>query len=87
MSGRITSLNDFLTLLQRVKRAQDGQYSALCPGHPDKAPSLSIKMADDKILVKCFAGCELADILKPLGLQPKEMIRDAIALMKKLRKR
>lgn len=68
MSARIRSLNDFLALLHGVKKAHDGGYLALCPGHHDTKPSLSIKEIDGKILLQCFAGCELADILKPLGL-------------------
>ncbi len=61
MSTKIRSLNDFLALLKGVKRVRDGQYSTLCPGHHDTKPSLSVKEADDKILLQCFAGCELND--------------------------
>ena len=71
MSAKIHSLNDFLELLKGVKKARDGQYLALCPGHHDTKPSLSIKEADGKILARCFAGCEFTDILRPLGLEPK----------------
>ena len=73
MSARIRSLSDFLTQLKGVKRVPDGQYMALCPGHHDNNPSLRLKEADGKILIKCFAGCELMDILKPLGLEPKDL--------------
>lgn len=73
MTTRIRSLDGFLELLKGVKKARDGQYLALCPGHHDTKPSLSIKEADGKILVRCFAGCELTDILKPLGLEPKDL--------------
>jgi len=30
---------------------------ALCPAHDDRNPSLSIQLADDRILIHCFAGC------------------------------
>ncbi len=73
MSARICRLDAFLALLEGVKPQNNGQYLALCPGHPDTNPSLSVKEADDKILVQCFAGCELADILKPLNLEPKDL--------------
>ena len=33
MSARIRGLSDFLALVKGVKRARDGQYMALCPGH------------------------------------------------------
>lgn len=73
MSDRIRNLDDFLLLLGGVKPGQAGQYTALCPGHSDKQRSLSVKQAEGKILVKCFAGCELNDILKPLGLEPQDL--------------
>ena len=73
MSVRIHSLNDFLALLKGVKKAHDGHYLALCPGHHDTNPSLSIKQAGDKILLKCHAGCELADILKSIRLEQKDL--------------
>lgn len=77
MSARIRSFSDFLALLEGVKPGHDDQYLALCPGHHDTKPSLSIKEADGKILVQCFAGCELMDILKPLGLEPKNLFRNS----------
>ena len=73
MTAKPQSLNDFLVLLKGVKQVRDGQYLALCPGHHDIKPSLSVKEVNGKILVKCFAGCELNDILRPLGLEPKDL--------------
>ena len=73
MSSRIRNYSDFLTILKGVKKARDGQHIALCPGHHDTKPSLSVKEVDGKILVQCFAGCELNDILKPLGLKRKDL--------------
>jgi len=73
VSNRITSMADFLALLKGVKAGKDGEYKALCPGHNDHGPSLSAKEINGKILVKCFAGCKLVDILKPLHLEPKDL--------------
>ncbi len=74
MGAKIRSLNDFLVLLKGVKKIGDRRYMALCLGHDGHKQSLSITEGDGgKILVKCFAGCELADILKPLGLEPKDL--------------
>lgn len=73
MSDRIHSLDDFLLLLKGVKPGKAGQYTTLCPGHNDRNRSLSVKQADGKLLVKCFAGCETADILKPLNLEAKDL--------------
>ena len=42
------NLNDFLALLKGGKRAHDGQYVALRPGHYDTKPSLSIRGSEVK---------------------------------------
>jgi len=68
---------DFLSLLKGVRPERDGEYIALCPAHNDHEQSLSIKEADGKILVKCFASCKLMDILKPLDLEPKDLFLDS----------
>ncbi|MDA7787751.1 virulence-associated protein E [Sphingomonadaceae bacterium] len=39
---------------------------AKCPVHADTHPSLSIRQGNYGILVKCFAGCDPASILKAL---------------------
>jgi hypothetical protein len=69
----LQSLDDFLLLLKGVKAMPNGQFMALCPGHNDRQRSLSITEADGMILPHCFAGCQLAEILKPLGLQSQDL--------------
>lgn len=53
------------------RKAASG-WSAHCPAHDDRNPSLSLTDADDgKILVYCHAGCDQAEVieqLKALGL-------------------
>lgn len=73
MNDRLHNLDDFLLLLRGVKSSKDGQYTALCPGHDDKNRSLSIKDVGGKLLLKCFAGCSIDDILQPLKLQPGDL--------------
>jgi len=45
-----------------------------CPGHGkgrgDLNPSLHIRDGEHRLLVRCFAGCEPAEILKALGASP-----------------
>ena len=44
------------------------QYSARCPAHVDKSPSLRIKEAEDgTILLHCMAGCSAVDVLAAIG--------------------
>jgi hypothetical protein len=76
MSSRLRTIDDFLSLLQGVKRVGDRQYIARCPAHEDNSPSLSIKQADGKVLLHCFAGCQWDEILKRLGLEAGDLIFD-----------
>jgi putative DNA primase/helicase len=40
------------------RKAGNG-WTARCPAHDDRTPSLSIRDADDnKVLVRCHAGCD-----------------------------
>ena len=42
---------------------------ACCPAHDDRNPSLSIREAEDRVLIHCFAGCPPADVLAAIGLE------------------
>lgn len=67
------NINDFLSHLKGVKRTKDG-WSALCPAHNDKNPSLSITCgSDNKILIKCFAGCSAKEIVESIGLAMQDL--------------
>lgn len=37
-----------------------------CPAHPDRTPSLSVRVGTRSLLFKCFAGCETADVLRAI---------------------
>ncbi len=55
-------------------RKSGAGWSALCPAHDDKTPSLSVREVDGKVLVHCHAGCEqraVIDALKARGLWPE----------------
>lgn len=58
-----------LERLEGVKQRGRDQWSACCPAHGDKTPSLSIKETESgHVLVHCFAGCGAQDILESVGL-------------------
>ncbi len=45
-------------------------WSARCPAHNDRTPSLSIRDADDgKVLVRCHAGCDQNAVIAALRLR------------------
>ena len=61
---------------ESIARALGGRSAGLswiarCPAHDDREPSLSIREADGKVLVRCHAGCDQRDVigvLKKSGL-------------------
>ena len=75
MSG--STIDRLLSKLDGVKRSGDG-FSARCPGHEDQRNSLSIKEGDDKrVLLKCFAGCEIERVVETLGLTMFDLFEKA----------
>lgn len=68
---------DFLLRLKGVRHNARGA-TALCPAHPDRAASLSIREgADQKILLHCFRGCEPEAIVTALGLSMADLFADS----------
>jgi hypothetical protein len=50
------------------------QWIAHCPAHNDRRPSLSIRECDDRrVLMHCFAGCAVENIVAALGLRMKDL--------------
>lgn len=50
------------------------KWEARCPAHEDRKASLSIGTGqDDKILLHCHAGCDLARILEAAGIEKKDL--------------
>lgn len=61
---------EFLSRLKSVRAAAPGRWVACCPAHQDHSPSLSVATGvDGRILVRCFAGCELQAIVDAVGLR------------------
>jgi hypothetical protein len=61
-----------LPLLDGVKTTHTG-WVARCPAHQDDSPSLTIRQADDRVLIHCFSGCEPAEICRALGLKLRHL--------------
>jgi hypothetical protein len=63
------SVDLLLSRLQNVRRTGAGRWVARCPAHDDRHPSLSIREVEDgRVLVYCFAGCGVEQILGALDL-------------------
>jgi hypothetical protein len=61
----------------RPKRTPAGGWSARCPAHDDRDPSLSVSEgANGKALVYCHAGCTIDAVLVELGLTTADLFAD-----------
>jgi putative DNA primase/helicase len=62
-----------LSRLHDVRETADG-WTARCPAHEDRNPSLGItEGADGRALLHCFAGCSLASIIRALGIDELDL--------------
>ena len=66
-------IGNLLNRLEKVKGSK-GRWTACCPAHGDKSPSLAITMLDDgRILLKCFAGCSAYEIVSAVGMDMTDL--------------
>jgi len=73
----MSDINGFISGLEKVKNTGDGKWLACCPAHNDKSPSLAIKLTEDgKILIHCFAGCDVNSIVSSIGLTLADLMPD-----------
>lgn len=66
-------------ILPRIKQVRKNgtSWMGLCPAHPDKNQSLSIREVDSKILLHCFAGCAVDAICAALGIEVSDLFNGA----------
>ena len=70
------TVQELLSRLERVLKTPTG-WMARCPAHEDTRPSLSVGATDEgRILLRCFAGCELAAIVGALHLEVRDLFAD-----------
>ena len=63
-------------LIQRLAkvRGRNGSWTACCPAHDDKGPSLAVReLPDGRVLVHCFAGCETESVLGSVGMDMTDL--------------
>lgn len=69
----MTPVELLLSRLQKVK-GRNGSWTACCPAHNDKGPSLAVREADDgRVLLHCFAGCETLSVVQALGMDMTDL--------------
>lgn len=73
-------VKDILAKLANVRHGSKG-WTARCPGHDDRENSLSVGSGtDDRVLLKCFAGCSAEEIMAALGLTVADLFPDCNGL-------
>lgn len=67
----LTSIEGIADRLENVRWKNDDSFTALCPAHDDHRNSLSVSVGDKgRLLFKCHAGCEYAEIIEAIGDTP-----------------
>jgi hypothetical protein len=74
--GDSMNVQKILDRFNQVKAAGDGKWTACCPAHDDKTPSLSLKDAGDRLLLHCFAGCSVHDICTAIDIGVHDLFAD-----------
>ena len=66
---RTPHVQKVLSRLRKVKKTASG-WEACCPAHEDRKPSLSVGIGqDDRVLLKCHAGCSTEAVLSAIGVE------------------
>ncbi len=74
----MTPVDRVLAKLPGAKKSGKG-WSARCPAHDDRNPSLSVSEGDDgTVLLKCHSGCTTAAILDAVGLTPRDLFPNKV---------
>lgn len=70
-------IDALLNRLHKVRKSGNG-YSACCPAHDDRNPSLGITQhPDGRILIFCRAGCGGAEVMEAIGMSLADLYPDA----------
>lgn len=63
-------MSEILSRLKGVRVSRNG-WSALCPAHDDRQPSLNIANKNGRDLIYCHAGCSFEDVMTALDIDLK----------------
>ena len=74
------STDKVLSHVHPSKRTAPGKWSACCPAHEDRSPSLAVRELDDgRVLVHCFGGCSVESVLGAIGLDMTDLFPERVA--------
>src|SRR5262245_42732112 len=72
----MTATERILPRLSAVRPRGENRWTARCPAHEDRSPSLAIRQTHDRTLIKCWAGCKASDVLAAIGLKLGDLFDD-----------
>jgi hypothetical protein len=64
------NIDEAADLFEGVRWRGTQRFTARCPAHKDRSPSLSVREGHTSIMVKCFAGCTFLEVAAAVGVQP-----------------
>jgi hypothetical protein len=69
------TIDTVLGALSKPRKSGAGAWRARCPACGDKnSTKLSVRECDDgRVLIKCFAGCGIDEVLGAMGLQMTDL--------------
>jgi len=74
------TIDTLLSRLDGVRKRTGDQWSARCPAHEDKSPSLSVReLPDGRVLLRCFADCDVRNVLAAIGMDLADLFPDTPA--------
>ena len=57
----------------KITDNKQAHFMAQCPAHADNNPSLGVDDKGDRIMVRCYAGCQTEDVIAALGLELRDL--------------
>lgn len=72
------NVHDILSRLEKVRQTGPDRWTARCPAHDDRGPSLSLRDDGGKILMHCFAGCDPISVLDAIGLRFDDLFAEPL---------
>jgi hypothetical protein len=73
-SGLSMSIDKLLSRLKRVRKLGADRWTACCPAHDDRHPSLSIRQTSDgTTLIRCHSGCGAAEVVRAVGMELSQL--------------
>lgn len=73
------NVDSLLARLDRVRPSGKDCWSACCPAHNDRSPSLSIRDVGDRVLLHCHSGCTVDAVCAAAGIGLHDLFADSRA--------